>query len=766
MYIVVLLGLLWSWALHAEDCPRPTLLVSLESDAQERVQAGLCQDCPCALESFQGRGAQQRRQVYQEAMRLEVAERFERRVLEHFPEQLKRYGHLSNKCGLDQLPRSLCPNGQASVRRLVEKSLNLTPAQSCLPPLVLEKLHYQSHREQIQEHWEDREMIAKTALDWADRFAASQGLPIESRDALLENPSEAFRDYIGETCEKIFQTIETVSCRPAAPVPTQNSELMVSLFGVPTEETLPREASSKQVDLFLLSCEDRRCSSEEASCVPQEAPQAYNPEELFAELPSLLGNYERDNLTTFQAHLNDYCPLFDCPDFDEALEQVELMGQCSPKKTPPRTLAEVQAGLACGEAEEDFLCLDPTLKKLLEVKLDAVDRPLRFELAELPNQEFDVENARAYLRTQGIPEAYIESLGETGLRASFGQEIVFTETPPDVEVAPQVAEQGRALVQEQREHREVRAEGLAEESRDQVRERRRQVVAEARERRPARRLTAPVTTPVGREERPAFDLPTNEVYADVAEMERELQQMIREAQEAQTEIERQGYQTRIQDLEAQIERGRQSSTDQRVARVANRRRDSQATRLPERLPPARQDFTAPPVRERAAIPSAAQEGMEENTGVEEVRTEGESLRGGGPSRAIASTGPGPSGFNAPGGIGGAQAPYLERTPGQIATILNLEDLDSVELGEPFTLGIREGELLVTLDLIPVRDSEGIRYRVRDEDLVLSERSREALMSSPFFRRYLHPEDYARLTRRSDELYRSRDLNERLERSIN
>lgn len=741
-----------------------------------------CKSCQCLTESFSENPLQEQ-ESYRHVLSAVLQTRLKDEVFPNLVRKIQSFKEAPVECSLDRLNQVSC-SGEKGIHELHQASinqfLNWDDNESCFSNATIEKVLTQRVANEnfldLKRNIESGgallyrgDSILKIYHENQKQFSANLNYEQIKKQIEAGPLKSQLQSSLKEECNRTFSEVEQTYCQKPKQVHlgadlNEDEQLMSNMlnFG---------EDHLSSVRYRAVACQERGCLEEKNQsdfCLKQLDSDGYEVKELIDNRPLYTSNSSRiKDLRNAGVRYKGFCPLLTCADHEEALKV--FFGEaksCSKQASPKKSLQMVINDLNCHHSDptklrEDEVCDDPHFAALRNVYSEA-DEP-RARLAIPEGKAFDDLNPKEreeILISAGYKPEELRFLGDFGVKKIFNQEVVFTgaKLDPAIAQARQAAQEQAQTVlanNESRAQEQAAKEGQAQELKtmaaQKVRETQRQAMAQQRAQRLAqaqetreqqqrefaqgqqgqfsnqpdqayqtaladlnRDIQKELARQSGLNDSRAMNRVNDNSNKSLNELKGQVEQLQAQANDIKTEQQRSAYEQQIRDLKNEVNSLR--SGQNTVERNPPSTRSSNQVEARSALP---DDDLTP--REAAIFATAAARGNNEASRAPAIVDEGPTN-----SRAIASNGQAVS--------------YFERTSEELP-YLTLEALSEVQPGENFVLGIRDGQMITTVEMTPEAMGDKILYRA-DFPEDLSFEAKVNMMKSPFFQSYLHPDSAA------------------------
>lgn len=754
-------------SLSAQDCPVLDIMPSFEI-----IQQADCRDCRCLNNSFPQLSDPRLKMRHLSSMQGQLQHRFIEKSIPQFVQQFSEFSHLTQECSLNQLQNVQCPQAKETASMVINTILNQKENKTCFPDRTIERISLKAKRNlnSSMQSIDNNADHQRTLNDYAMLFAESKGIQqrFQKYDDLmkyLEGPDqqEDFRQFVGQQCQQFFVDMNHLFCQPLEEFPTHAPEVQQHFFKVDTQNekfTAPIEQSGLEV--FALTCKQRQaCLERQDQCIGIEPLS----DPFFKRRPEMMEVITPESSESWSAQLEQYCSLLTCKDIESAMDVILGFGSCEPM-TPQRKLSEVIEHFGCQKETElqDDICHENPIATLLKEYNPIEDEEIRVASHTFTLEDLGSTQMKEHLINLGHKPSFVDSLGEIGLAQVFGLPVPIEVSPQAQEtkieefiaVGAQDAKQAISVMQSEAQESQKL---IASQTRDVLQQRRKA----------QNTIRRPQTNENGNKS--VTSAAPDEMDMSDSELRESLVSNFNEAMEAA----RQAVGTTSRSLDKVREIAAQNSNlslPEASSSIPPRPRENTARSVPVTSPPrstrsissnpasdvtidrnSQQPLGVPDQarpqewyqsREEVLPPTSANAEVvsnDENLVSDAIRPRSVGGASGGPSRGPASVDP-----------SNTSDRYVERAKEELP-LLTLNDLDRIDLQRPFILGLRDGASLMRIEFIPVEYEGEIRFRVathqRDQ---ISPAILQTLMTSPFFKRYLHPDliQSAQLNQRSGQ----------------
>jgi hypothetical protein len=707
------LFLVLNFQLYASEClSRNNELLSTQIGT---LTEGLCSTCQCIQKSFPDPSIESVGELFSGFLDHQLKSRFESSALPRFVSDLKKFGHLSTKCSLDNLPLQLCPElagENGPLTRLSNLLLNKEKV-GCLPLNVAEGL-----MESRAEH----SIIMYESIDGA---------------ANNDTSSQEFKKLLESSCESFYHGIVHLYCSERPIGPSTTNIQLIEPYAKSYFQNNPSSVTAGSIDL----------SYQRMACfVADEKVNEHIDEDIvFKDFLNIFldrdaGNYLAQHI---EPQIAPLCGLFECASLDEGIDlnYYSPPDQCTERRSPPRTLEQVLAELPCDGPDADPFCEEPLIVRLRALNPQDFAPALAFDTSVLPEGEFELEAARAHLRSVGVSEQELTILGSVGVRMAFNQDIGREFVP--VERAPLTAAEieGQRVSQELQQKQHQESARVAQEQLASSQQERRQSARVRNEARSAGARPARGTQHAAPERHsPSYETPgfshsfnSGSFSAANARTEKDvnfdqtlntLRETLDEARALHERRPSRTNQERINQLEEQVRN--LEAEQQRTAQASDPSRTgvAPATRI---APGPAATHNDGPIAELPHGESAVERAARV------AREAGESSTG---SRSAS---------RAPASVGAEGESLVNEGQALSAPVaIGLDELSRAQVGQAILVKIEGDNGVVTVELEPFVEGGEVRYRLGSLDLDLDSRQLIGLREHPFIQQYLRLEDRERL----------------------
>jgi hypothetical protein len=744
---------------NANDCPVLDVLPDTSS-----VQTANCSDCRCLNSSFPQLSTPDLKSRHLSSLQNQLQHRFMARSVPHFVQQFSEYSNLSRSCSLDQLQNVQCQEARGAATAVIERVLNLQENQTCFPDRTIERILLSSQRNLQTDLLfnGNAEALKDESNDYAMLFVAQKGLHnrFEGFDDIIsyvQSPgqSEDFQSFVGDQCIQFYQDLNDLYCKPLEEFPTHSPRIQSLFFHVDTDQPeISTDLNATQLEVFALTCQQRQiCSNRDDQCIGLEPLH----DSFYQRRPEISVGHDFDLFVQLQGSLSSYCPLLTCRDIEAGFDVIYEEASTCETMSPPRSLAQLSDYLGCQTDDKDEMCSEDPMASVINEYRPLEDEPLRIANHSFTEEDLATPAMREYLVNLGYDASYVESLGEVGLARAFDLPLNINIKAEDsnssiaefLSIGAQDASEAIIAMESNIEERQAQ---ISNDTRASFSERpRRQDQRIVNDRlstaEPRTRSIQPEDEFSQAELREQLISGFNEaVSAARGAMGTASRSLNREARglnegpdvanspqtdnRAQVRTPNRPAPTRASTREAAG--GKRPLENNQAPILPNS--NAQALAVPDGVNPQewyQSQNASPIIADDSLIPNSNQ-GLGSDSLPSDAIVAGSS--GG---SIIASTGAGRSPASIQGGL--ERGRYLERSKDELP-MLTLEDLDRIDLQQPFILGLRDGSTLMRIEFIPVDYYGEIRFRVASHQRnQISPALVQTLMTSPFFSRYLHPD---------------------------
>lgn len=603
------------------------------------------------------------------------------------------------------------------------------------------------------------------------------------KEAIL-NDSElksALSDTMQDKCNSFFEQMDAVFCQGPKKLPV-DKKIYEDLFAVDSTGAFPEKASLRELEVFTLQCQADTCKSQVSNktsfCSKRKKRKGYVLSSLLDKDPSLLKKDSLvDNTENKASSYQNYCPLLRCKSFNKAYEVMDgITNQCK-ERTPQWELLDLVEH--CKSENAELICQEEMLVELIKNYNPEKDRPLpppEKLLAGRSYEKMSTKEKRKILKSYGYTGQALDFLGELGLKHAFGEgvELSGQALGPKKEAFRELGRETARNREEMRRESIVKERQKEEKTKGQNKKNRSFSERFARSSSlrnyrpkssgPQRSSGLPETQHTAHSvaskqrkvEQPAIEQSnasykpqsakvmadeddTNRLSEQKArtsheyrELETEIKNLRKQAQQIKSDRERQAYEDEITGLKNEI--SKLNSGERSVSRRPKQ------TEYDDQIGETQRNKE---FRDQEAIASQALSGsfaQQDKRSLSSTQKPKESEQ---MTREKTSR-------------------YLERSSAELA-LLSIEDLDDVTPGEEFVLGVREAEKLKKIEMHPEKSGEMFYYRPSFVEK-LSVEAKSSLLQSPFFQEYVHPDVKKEFLKSIEESLRHKDLVDILSRS--
>lgn len=763
----------------AVDCIRSDDGLIIDSSIQEMFEGLACRDCNCLENSFLEDKDQQLTLMYSEVINV-MEDYMLESLLPDLAFSLRHYPSIPRQCSLDQLNQMSCQGHRQSLERAFQATLNsylgVGQSESCFSDLELQQYVFSMLKNdeltfaRIQLEGTgyaiSADPVVNLYLEYNSYFNEDMNYQqilevIESNEAL----SEVLENKMSEECSSIYNSLDKVLCENPQGVSGIPVDMISSILNIDLEESDPELVSA-------LVCYDQRCSNHVIGNNPlnddsdchyfQQEGDFFNLSDLGEHNLNLMVqiNESMARKDNWQEQMTAYCPLFNCKSLDEAADV--FFGDadyCRETISPARTMEQLLGELNCDDPTEVGLefCFDDLFLGLEDVLRYAPEvRSGHMELAEgIDFENLTPQQRNEVLESYGFTTDDIDFLGELGVRQVFGQTIDFS--PPMISQSQRefrdlgAGSARQRSAQQRREAQQRFEEQVAQSNSAPWRSQRAEALSVARD------FPSPLPADSYRNERERDESSMRDFQASYLEHQNEIRQQnnFQSAINSSMGSDRQQhYEQSTSELQRELyrinEEMRRAINEQEVARYQQKIRN-----LEESLQRVRNHSTPSAVEDSAAPAESRSSDSEqvnqyyyivnnpnsslESDDREAVDSNQDSQRRS-PERTIASN--------------AREVPMIQRDVQELA-YLEVENLLEINLGDEFVLAFLDHDELITIEMRPTLLAGELYYNAIVPPHISVE-AKKRLMSSPFFKSYLHPDSLAEILNAGERL-RHEDL---------